>query len=307
MLKNAKILRGPSISDFGFRISEERSPTSEIQHPKSKILRGPILKNIFYFYLLFLGLVMGCDQPKTGCTDIRATNFDVAAAKADNINCTFPSLIFQVAYVVGDSSFLPTSIYKNAKSQSFKIVQAATYLSDFQLITSTDKISKPTDSISLYRHTDTIRALNSFALIGRNNGFSFTIGTFEDVGKTFAKCQFNLGLTDVVNQTDATKMPFGHPLSIRADSMYNRAAKKYIFNKIVVASGTNFKDTLRLELAGLEVIKLDKNIKTVEGSDVVISLIVNYLAFFKDVDFTATQTAIKEKMTANALNVFSLK
>ena len=272
----------------------------------AKILRGPILRTILFLCPFFL-LILSCDQPKTGCTDIRATNFDVAAAKADNTTCTFPSLIFQVAYVVGDSSFLPTSIYKNAKSQSFKILQAATYLSDFQLITSDNKISKPIDSIALYRQSDTIRALNSFALIGRNNGFSFTIGTFEDVGKTFARCQFNLGLTDVVNLTDATKMPFGHPLSIRADSMYNRAAKKYIFNKIVVASGTNFKDTLRLELAGLEVIKLDKNIKTVEGSDVVISLIVNYLKLFDNVDFTENQTATIGKMTTNAKNVFSIK
>lgn len=272
----------------------------------AKILRGPILRTILFLCPFFL-FILSCDQPKTGCTDIRATNFDVTAAKADNINCTLPKLIFQVAYLVGDSSFSEANIYKNARNQPFKIVQAATYLSDFQFITSDNKISKTIDSIALYRQTDTIRALNSFALIGRNNGFSFTIGTFEDVGKTFAKCQFNLGLTPEVNKTDATKMPFGHPLSIRADSMYNRAAKKYIFNKIVVASGTNFKDTLRLELASLDVIKLDKNIKTVEGSDVVISLTVNYLRLFDTVDFTENQTTTIGKITANAKNVFSIK
>ena len=303
MLKNAKILRGPL--SFEFWVLSFELPNNTKLDPQNAKLKTQNSKLLWLcpFFLLMLS----CDQPKTGCTDIRATNFDVAAAKADNINCTFPKLIFQVAYVVGDSSLLETSIYKNSKSQSFKIVQTATYLSDFQLITSDNKTSKTIDSIALYRQTDTIRALNSFALIGRNNGFSFTIGTFEDVGKTFAKCQFNLGLSDVANQTDATKMPFGHPLSIRADSMYNRAAKKYIFNKIVVASGTNFKDTLRLELANLDVIKLDKNIKTVEGSDVVISLIVNYLKLFDSVDFTENQTTTIGKMTTNAKNVFLLK
>ena len=271
-----------------------------------RLLTSLILRIPIFLCPVFL-LILSCDQPKPGCTDIRATNFDVAAAKADNINCTFPKLIFQVAYVVGDSSFSEANIYRNAKNQPFKIVQSATYLSDFQFITNDNKISKTIDSIALYRQTDTIRALNSFALIGRNNGFSFTIGTFEDVGKTFTKCQFNLGLTAEVNKTDATKMPFGHPLSIRADSMYNRTAKKYTFNKIVVVSGTNFKDTLRLELANLEVIKLDKTIKTIEGSDVVISLVINYLKLFDSVDFTEAQTTTKDKMTANAKNVFLLK
>ena len=64
---------------------------------------------------------------------------------------------------------------------------------------------------------------------------------------------------------------------------------------------------MRLELANLEVIKLDKNIKTVEGSDVVISLIVNYLKLFDSVDFTENQTTTIGKMTTNAKNVFLLK
>ena len=276
-----------------------------------KILRGLSFEKVTYLLPIFL-LIMACEEPKKGCTDIRATNFDVAAAKDDNTTCTFPKLVLQVAYIISgnglpDSSLLNTSAYKNALGQPFKIIQAATYLSDFQLVTSDNKISKTTDSIALYRTTDTIRALNSFALIGRNNGFEFTIGTFEAVGKTFAKLRFNVGLTPEANQTDATKMPSGHPLSIRPDSMYNRATKSYIFNKLVIAKGTNFGDTLTFNMTTLNAIELTKNLPTTEGANVTIKLIINYLQLLNDVDLTKSKNQIEAQVVTNAPKTFSLK
>ncbi len=276
-----------------------------------KILRGLFLKNAAYFLPFFL-LTTACEEPKKGCTDIRATNFDVAAAQDDNTTCTFPKLVVQVAYIIGgnglkDSSLLNTSAYKNALGQPFKILQAATYLSDFQLVTSDNKIFKTTDSIALYRTTDTIRALNSFAMIGRNNGFEFTIGTFEAVGKTFTKLRFNVGLTPEANQTDAVKMPSGHPLSIRPDSMYNRATKAYIFNKLLIAKGTNFGDTLSLNMTTLNAIELTKNLPTKEGANVTISLIINYLQLLNDVDLTKSKNLIEAQVVTNTSKAFSLK
>ena len=272
-----------------------------------KILRGLFSQKITYLLLIFLLLITACEEPKKGCTDIRATNFDVAAAKDDNTTCSFPKLILQTAYIVGDSNFLTTSSYKNSLNQPFKIIQAATYLSDFQLLTSDNKIFRTTDSIALYRTTDTLKVLNSFAMIGRNNGFEFTIGTFEAVGKTFAQLRFNLGLKPVANATDATKMPSGHPLSIRPDSMYNRATKSYIFNKLVLAKGTNFGDTLSFNMTTLNDIVLTKNLPTTEGANVTIKLIINYLQLLNDVDLTKSKNQIEAQIVTNAPKVFSLK
>jgi hypothetical protein len=270
-----------------------------------KILRGLLAFKFGFLFFILINLMMGCDQPVVGCTDIRATNFDVTAAKSDNVNCVFPKLVFQVAYVVGDSSLLETSIYKNEKNQPFKILRAATYLSDFQLLTSDGKVFKPIDSTVIFR-TDTLKVLNSFALIGRNNGFQFTIGTFDAVGKTFDKCRFNVGLPPDINKTDATKMLFG-PLSIRPDSMYNRATKSYIFNKIVIASGVNFKDTLNVEMTTLSNVELTKKLPTIEGQDAVVKLQINYLQLFSGVNFTDPQNLNKQKIVDNATKVFSLK
>lgn len=272
----------------------------------SKILRGLFFQKMAFFSLIFLAIV-ACEEPKKGCTDIRATNFDVAAATDDNTTCTFPKLVVQTAYVVGDSGLLNTSVYKNALGQQFKILQAATYLSDFQLLTSDNKVFKTTDSILLYRTVDTIKALNSFAMIGRNNGFEFAIGTFEAVGKTFTKCRFNLGLTPEANQTDATKMPSGHPLSIRPDSMYHRTTKSYIFNKLVIAKGTNLGDTLSINMTTLNLIELTKDLPTKEGANITIQLIVNYLQLLNDVDLTKSKNLIEAQVVTNGLKMFSLK
>lgn len=269
------------------------------------ILRGLLFEKIARLLPLFFLIFTACQEPKSGCTDIRATNFDVTAAKADNNTCVFPKLVFQVTYTVGDSSYIETSSYKNALNQQFKILRAATYLSDFQLFTSDGKIYKTTDSVTLYRQTDTINALNSFAMIGRNNGFSFPVGTFEAVGKTFAKCRFNVGLTPEINKTDATKILSG-PLSIRPDSMYNRAAKSYIFNKIIIASGLNFKDTLNVEMTTLTPIELSKTLPTVEGADAVIKLKINYLQLFNGVNFTELPSTTRQKITDNTSKIFSL-
>ena len=270
------------------------------------ILRGPLFEKIAYLFLLFCLIFMACQEPKPGCTDIRATNFDVTAAKTDNNTCIFPKLVFQVAYVVGDSSYIETSSYKNAVNQSFKIIRAATYLSDFQLFTNDGKAFKTIDSLTLYRQTDTINALNTFAMIGRNNGFEFQIGTFEAVGKTFSKCRFNVGLMPEINKTDATKMLTG-PLSIRPDSMYNRATKSYIFNKIIVASGLNFKDTLNVEMTTLMPIELSKTLPTIEGADALIKLQINYLQLFNGVNFTENPSTTRQKIVDNTPKMFSLK
>jgi hypothetical protein len=286
MLKNGFILRSLSRFFFG----------------------SPIFEKLIVAALLFSIIMTSCEEPKTGCSDIRATNFDVTAAKADNNSCVFPKLVFQVGYIVGNDtvSYTEKDTFRNALNQPFKILQATTYLSDFQLITTDGKVSKPIDSVLIYRQTDTINVLNSFAMIGRNNGFTYTIGTFDAVGKTFAKCRFNIGLSPDVNKTDATKMLTG-PLSIRPDSMYNRTTRSYIFNKIVVASGTNFKDTLRVEMTTLTPIELTKTLPTKEGFDATINLKINYLQYFTGVNFNDLPVTNRQKIMDNAPKIFSLK
>ena len=261
--------------------------------------------SILTAFLLFFS---NCQEPTEDCLDVRATNFNVAAGKACVSCCTYPSLTLKMNYLSDTSSFVFDSTYTNSIGQKFRVLGAQMYLSDFQLFTSDGKAYAPTDSVSLYRQTDTVKTLNNYALVGRNNGFDFTVGAFGDaIGKTFTKVKFQIGLSDTANLTDPKKMPPSSPLSTKADSMYLTPAKTYIFNKLIVAKGVGFKDTLRLNIATAQTVQVAGSIPTVEGINAVIKLKINYLRLFDGVNFTDGETVIKGKIVANYGTTFSIQ
>lgn len=255
------------------------------------------------FFILFL--FTQCQEVKKGCLDIRATNFDATADKpcVDNC-CTYPNLSIEATYNADSDQFKADKFYKFPNGDSIKIIDIQFYLSDIQLVNASNKTFTVIDDAVLYWAKDTVRTRNNFTLAGRNNGFSFKLGKFNTIDK-FTKLRFKLGLTDTLNKTDPTKMPTGHPLSMQSDStLYNKTTKSYVFNKIVVARGQPFGDTLRLSITSLKDIEITTNIINKEGFDVNIPLTVNYLAFFKDVNFRGTENSIKEKIVSNYVNVF---
>lgn len=261
--------------------------------------------------LLFLFsaiIFQNCTQPTEGCLDIRATNFDVTASKAcdKNCECTYPSLIVASNYLIDTNNFNYNTTYKNDLKDSFRIVAAQMYLSDFQLINDKNVVFRTIDSVALTRINDTIRVLNNYALVGKSVGFDFAIGSFNGVG-LFSKIKFKVGLDDVALKTIPSKMPTTHPLSKQADSMYISSQSQYIFNKFVIAKGLNFKDTLRINITTPIDIELTKPLTFIEGFNAKIPLNINYLAFFKDVKFSETEEQVKKKIVDNTKDVFSIK
>jgi hypothetical protein len=270
------------------------------------------LSNLLYnvtpsvFLLLFtLFLCTQCQEVKKGCLDIRATNFDATADKPCTDNCcTYPNLVIEAAYNADNDQFKADKFYKLSNGDSIKIIDIQFYLSDIQLFNATNQSFTVIDDAVLYWAKDTVRTRNNFTLAGRNNGFSFKLGKFNAIDK-FTKVRFKLGLTDTLNKTDPTKMPTGHPLSIQRDSvLYNKSTKSYVFNRIVVAKGQRLGDTISLSITSLKDIEITKNITNKEGFDAIIPLTINYLAFFKDVNFAGSENSIKEKIVSNYVNVF---
>jgi hypothetical protein len=266
------------------------------------------LSNLIFRYppsvFLLLFLFSQCQQTKKGCLDVRATNFDVTADKPCTDNCcVYPNIVVEAEYVTDGVKFKADSLYKLPNGDTIKILDIQFYLSDFQLINTSNKAFNVIESTFLYREKDTIQVLNNFTLAGRSNGFSFKLGAFNTIDK-FTKLRFKMGLNDTLNKAIPSKMPTSSPLSIKTDSLYNKTTKSYIFNRIVIARGQRLKDTMRLYISTPKDIGITKNINNKEGFDVSIPLIVNYLAFFKDVNFSATENAIKEKIVSNYDKVF---
>ena len=260
------------------------------------------------FGLILVLFFQNCQEPTKGCLDIRATNFDVTANNACPDNCcVYPNLKLQISHFADTNIFNVGNKYKIG-ADSIQILQCQFYLSDFQLVTIDNKFATTTDSLNLIRQGDTKTVLNSFAVVSKNKGFSYNIGRFSSVG-TYSEVRFKLGLSDEANKAIPAKMPTNTPLSIQADSMYLPSQNGYIFNKIVIAKGVNFKDTVQYFVTTARDLRLKtpKNLVFTEGVDAIIPIRINYLAFFKNVNFADSRNSVIQKLVVNTDNVFSIQ
>ena len=271
----------------------------------SKFAKSACLYLIVFFSIINF---QKCLEPTEGCLDVKATNFDVTAAKDcdKNCSCTYPSLVLSTNYVSGTSNFNYNTTYINDQGDSFRIVSAQMYLSDFQLINDKNQTIRTTDSVSLTRATDTIKVLNNYALVGKSVGFDFTIGTFNSTDN-FTKIKFRVGLDNVATKTIPSKMPTTHPLSTKSDSMYISSSSQYIFNKFVIAKGVNFKDTLNLNITTPKDVEYVKALSFPLGFNASIPLTINYLQFFRGVKFSDDVNIIKQKIVDNTSSAISIK
>jgi hypothetical protein len=253
---------------------------------------------------LFLCLFLNsCQEPTLACLDVKATNFDVTASGPCTTGCcTYPNLKVQADYLWGTDKFSLNKKYLFG-TDSITFLSAQMYLSDFQLITSDNKTASAIDSATLYRTKDTIKTLNNFVLVGKNVGFEFSMGQFNQPTK-YAKVKFQVGLNNTLITAVPSKMPSSSPLSIKADSMYLTASNTYIFNKMVIAR-KNTKDTLKLFITTPTAMEITKNLSFTEGFDAAIPLKINYLQFLNGVDFSKSQSVIQQKIMDNTTTAIS--
>jgi hypothetical protein len=313
-----KIKKDRVISDFRFQISDFKAIADKPMRFLKPHRFVAIPASVASFLLAFLLILFfsSCQPPSKGCLDVKATNFDVTATVScvDNC-CTYPNLTLQTNYIIDEVSKLKIKFddTTNVKYRfklgldSIRIIGSQFYLSDFQLITLDNKIIKTIDSTLLYRQKDTIRTLSNYALVGRNNGFDFKIGSFNQSGK-FSKLQFTIGLNAEANKTDPSKMPSSHPLGTQRDSMYLKKDITYIFNKLTIEKWRNQskKDTLRFFITSPQNVVITKDMFFKEGFDVTIPLTINYAKLIEGVNFSANENTIKEKIVTNYDKVFSI-
>jgi hypothetical protein len=259
--------------------------------------------SLFVLALFF----QNCEETNEVCQDIRATNYDAAGRKACKNCCTFPQLVIETVPFVGDSFFVPNKTFYTTNRDSFRIDSTFVYLSDFQLFTSDGKRYTTSDTINLFRANDTLRILNSFAdvIYGR---FQNAIGTFADVGKTYTKIRFKIGLNDTARLADPTKMSPPHPLSRRADSLNLTTQKAFIFNRLKIRKGAGFRDSVEIRvLSPAKTLELTMNVKTTEGVNAVIPLRINYLRLFEGVNFSDPANLFQQKVVNNLEKVFYVR
>lgn len=216
-------------------------------------------------YLILIPLVcmavglVGCYEPREGCLDAAAANFDLEADKPCDDCCTYPSLkiLLQHRVVTPDTIYrfgLKDSVYYDALGQPFKIKDLRFYMSNIHLVRSDGSEVLLEDKIELTLPltgggTETVEAEDNFLLVNPSLSQSFAIGALKAEGP-FNRIRFNLGIAEPANKALPEEMPENHPLALQSNfPMYFSADSGYIYNKILLLRGITTADTIPTTLS----------------------------------------------------------
>lgn len=265
-----------------------------------------------------LGLLSGCYQPKEGCLDIDAVNYQVDADNPCDGCCKYPVLRvnFQHKIVLPDTTenLAYGKPYSDGAGNRFYLKRIRFYLSDFRLLRADGEevgVESEVELRIVQPAGDTVREKveNNFALVNPGDFRQKSIGAFRSSG-AFNRVRFTIGLSDKAQEALPTGLPADHPLSVT--DLYRESDHSRLYNRIELYRVPSPSDTLYqdLQLAGAE------NRRTVElpvsffldpGFNPKIVLRVDYLSWFQNVDLVRDSEAeILRKIVNKLTDSFSL-
>jgi hypothetical protein len=186
----------------------------------------------YWALLLFVLTQNACFDPRDGCLDIAATNFNVYADK--NCCCTFPNLTLTVDQVYDTLLFRQDSLYAGTGGHLFRIKSVAFYLSDFELFKNGTSF-KMGDSLVLKTYdaanNDTINQIftDDFTLI-RRTPLNNEVASFREDG-IFDAIKFRLGLNTGAEKIISALAPTSHPLRPQPE---NLSQSGYVFLQAII-------------------------------------------------------------------------
>jgi hypothetical protein len=261
------------------------------------------------FGWLICNLAAGCYQPKEGCLDIGAVNYDVSADDPCPDCCKYPqlSITFQHQVLLPDTTltFKYNTSYPTPfdGSHYFSIERSRFFVSNFRLVNDKGAAFGSSDSIQLEAPAGTALTVeNNFAKVDRDIFQPNVIGKFLAQGN-FNQLRFTVGLESPLQQTNPETIPGNHALSTTSDTIMYKKGTGYIPNLLVLNRDT-LPDTTpwTLWLTDPKEISLDlpKPFQLDRGFNVKITLRINYLGWFEGIDFqNDSPLTIQQKITSN--------
>ena len=269
------------------------------------------------FRLIFLACLAGlpsCFEPKDGCLDIEATNFDASADH--DCCCEYPKLVIETVQRYDTLQYLPDSLYPGAGGKLFRLKSVVFYLSEFQLFQN-GGIYMVGDSVRLQTYApvgnDTIKQTftDDFLLV-RRVPVDNPVGDFRAAG-TFEKVRFRLGLSADTRRAIPQLAAAGSPLRIQADSLWYGRDAGYVFMRAIVARdsmASTRPDTLAFTKADLDDFFVENTgtfVHASGGYDFRLKLTVDYKKMFDGLDWASGNISTwKSQIVANLPNVFSV-
>ncbi|MFN8303663.1 MAG: hypothetical protein U0U46_14325 [Saprospiraceae bacterium] len=273
----------------------------------SASLAGPLA-------FLFLVVFSACYEPKKGCLDIEAVNFDATAD--ENCCCNYPRLFVRLEHRYDTLTFREGDAYPQSSGHWFRLQKVIFYLSDFKVFRNSD-VFGVTDSLKMKvfgpATADTLEQYltNDFVLV-RRTPLEFAAGAFPESG-TFDRVRCRLGLPDAAQSVIPGKAPANHPLSEQPEKLWldrtrGFEAMRIIFNRDTL--GATAPDTLTLARPDFDNFMLEGSGTFVHesGYDFYVLLVADYKALFQDVDLTQGSPASwKAQIVANLQNALQIQ
>lgn len=248
-----------------------------------------IVKNwsrILFYFTLTVVLVTSCYSPIDGCLDPESTNYSIAGDRDCDDCCIYPKIKLSVFHQYGDTTLFLEDTLVNKLGQEYSIIKFVYFLSDFDMYTTDGFVYEVEDSIELNVDAGTEFSKDDVIRV-RRSGFSYEFGTviFEGEGEQLS---FNVGLSEILNESRFTTSVSSHPISSDADTLFREIEGDYVFQRVVIAQGEELKDTVIYDVVGpntLQEVSIPVSFESVRGKDKTIIIEARYDMWFADVDF----------------------
>jgi hypothetical protein len=257
--------------------------------------------------LTFLIMMTGCLEPREGCLDPLAENFDVTADK--NCCCSYPELVLDLSYRVAEQNLASSTWYPNDLGQQFRITSFRIFLSDFALWNDGGEVFRITDSLEVELITSERAFIRDDIILLRNLTFSFPAGQFPWPGD-YSALSFEVGLAGLKSSVDPESplLPAEHPLRLGEDSLYT--SEGFVEVRIAIEVDSVTADPYLYEFTGLQdaLVQLSVDELVDKGQDLVIDLGVDFELWFYGVDWILMdEVEVMEQIEQNIPGSFFIR
>ena len=265
-----------------------------------------------YSNILCLGIAVlcftACYSPVDGCLDPESTNYSIAGDRDCEDCCVYPKIKLSVFHQYGDTTLFLEDTLINNLGQEYSIIKYVYLLSDFKMRTTDDITYEVEDSIQLDISSGT-QFVKDDVIRVRRDVFTYEYGTivYEGDGEEIS---FKVGLSELLNKNPFTSPVSGHPLTSDVDSLYREDINDYVFQRVQVAQGMDFQDTVIYDVVALQDVSFTFPVpyESVRGKDKTVIIEAKYDTWFEDVDFTTdTKEEIENQMGVKSKSMFSAR
>ena len=249
-------------------------------------MRQKINSNRLYLLLLGVAGLVSCYEKEEGCLDALASNFELAVDK--NCCCEYPDLIFDVNHKVDSLNLNLDSVYYNQSNQPFIIKSVAFFVSDISVIEDETTHTISETIVIKDQNGNTSEEPADVIAISRD-AFRYEVGTFKPAGR-FTEVRFSVGL----NLPEAAALPeqftSDQAQYPSGNSLYDAATGYMNLYLEMVTDTTTMESVIITDTGPSTVFTFELSIEKPKGEDLSVPLTINYMEWFREIDFHTAST-----------------